>query len=299
MRVAITGCNGQLGMSLVSLLSRHADVTPLSHSEIEITDLESVDSRLDECRPDIVINTAAYNAVDRAEEELQAAFGVNAAGPMLLSRYCQSRGVTLVHVSTDYVFSGYDRSATSSPKTRATPYEEEDCPDPPCVYALSKYAGEQLVRKNCERHFVVRTCGLYGHAAVIRDDRGNFVETMLRLGQQRDEIGVVNDQLCTPSFVDDVAEAVAELIKTQKYGTYHVTNSGETTWHGFATEIFRLTNMNVTVNPITTVEFGAAATRPVYSVLDGHRLAEATGKELPHWSDALARYLALRSELKN
>src|SRR5690606_35857431 len=169
--------------------------------------------------PQYVVNTAAYNAVDRAEQQPRAAFEVNALGPLHLARYCEARGITLLHVSTDYVF-GADAA-------RSTPWTEEDRPGPVSVYGCSKLAGEYLVAQACRRHFVVRTCGLYGTA--IDDSKGNFVRTMLRLAGERDELRVVNDQYCTPSYTADVARAIDALLATDEHGLYHVTNAGQTT----------------------------------------------------------------------
>ena len=196
--------------------------------------------------------------------------------------------------STDYVFGAAsdDQSETSSP----SPRRETDLAVPDSVYAASKLAGENMVRSICPRHFVIRTCGLYGVAATRGAGKGNFVETMLRLGTERDELSVVNDQHCTPTATRDLAQATAELITTEKYGLYHATNSGATTWHDLAAEIFRQAGIDIKLRPITTAEFGAKAARPAYSVLNCQKLESAIGRPMPAWQDALRQYLIDRTE---
>lgn len=279
-QIAVIGAHGQLGSDLVRLWGDRA--AALTHADIEITDPESIAAALDAVSPQYVVNTAAYNAVDRAEQEPQAAFNVNALGPLHLARYCEDRVITLLHVSTDYVFGTDPR--------RRTPWSEEDRPGPVSVYGCSKLAGEYLVAQACRRHFVVRTCGLYGHA--IDESKGNFVRTMLRLAEERDELRVVNDQHCTPSFTSDVARAIDALLASDDYGLYHVTNSGQTTWYELACTIFALTGRDVQVQPITTAEFAAPAARPAWSVLDCRKLAATAGVTLRPWKDALADYLS-------
>jgi dTDP-4-dehydrorhamnose reductase len=271
------GAHGQLGTALQSVLD---GVVPLDRSQIDIGDAESVNSRLSDVRPEVVINAAAYNFVDKAESEPDAAHRVNALGPKLLAEFCESHNATLVHVSTDYVFTG---------RTGDRPWTEADEPAPVSVYATSKRAGEDNVRRGCARHFVVRTCGLYGNATSA--GKGNFVKTMLRLSAERDELRIVDDQRCTPTSTDDLAGWIAALISTQHYGLYHATNTGDCTWCEFARKIFHLAGRRVTVSPITTAEFGAAAARPTYSVLDCTKLQAALGRTFRPWQEALADYV--------
>ncbi len=279
MRIAIVGAGGQLGTALEACLP--GDIVLLGHAEIEITDAARVDGALSAAQPDCVINAAAYNFVDQAEDEPAATYNVNALGPRNLARWCGRAGVTLLHVSTDYVF-GAD-------STRTRPYVESDIPGPQSAYAVSKLAGEHFVRAECPRHFVVRTCGLYGSAST--EGKGNFVKTMLRLSKERKELTIVNDQHCTPSFAADVATAIARLIETDHYGLYHATNSGSTTWYDFAREIFRLAAIDIAVRPIPSADYPQKAKRPAYSVFDCGKLAANTGDPLPAWQDALGRYL--------
>ena len=284
MRIALIGARGQLGTALQSTLT--GDVVPLDRTRIDIGDPESVTSCLSEIEPDVVINAAAYNFVDRAETDTDDAHRVNTLGPKLLAEYCESHGAAIVHVSTDYVFSGVTGNAK---ETRCTPYTERDSPDPLSVYGASKLAGEQQVRSICPRHFVLRTCGLYGTATT--PGKGNFVKTMLRLANERDEIRVVDDQRCTPTSTADLAEWIANLLRTDAYGLYHATNSGDCTWCEFAREIFRIAESPVSVVPITSAEFAAAAERSSYAVLDCTKLQTVLETTFRPWQQALAAYV--------
>jgi dTDP-4-dehydrorhamnose reductase len=280
MRIAIVGAAGQLGTALQAGL--RGEIVPLTHAEIEITDSRRVDTALAAARPDCVINCAAYNFVDRAEDEPDAAFAVNAEGPRNLARWCAAANAVLVHVSTDYVF--------GSDIDRILPYSEHDVPGPQSVYAASKLEGEQFVRADLKRYFIVRTCGLYGSAS--SEGKGNFVKTMLRLAKERKELSIVDDQHCTPSYAVDVAAAIARLIETDHYGLYHATNVGATTWYKFARQIFHLAKIDIKVRPISSSEYPQKAKRPSYSVLDCGKLAAVIGGPLPAWQDALGRFLA-------
>ena len=282
MKIALIGANGQLGTDLLPLLGD--DVWSLGHEDIEIRDAEVVESVLTEMEPDCVINTAAYNHVDLAEDEPERAFAVNALGPRNLSLYCEPRDIVLLHVSTDYVF-GLDAG-------RTLPYTESDAPGPLGAYATSKLAGEYFVRSLCRRHFVVRTCGLYGHAA--QHGKGNFVETMLKLAAVKDEVRVVDDQRCTPTSTAELARAMVALMQTQDFGLYHATCAGSATWRGFAEEIFRQAKQTIRVIPVTSEAFGAKAVRPAFSVLDNQKLQSTIGSALPAWQEALAGYLNRR-----
>jgi len=258
---------------------------PLGHAQIELASDHSVAGCLNEIAPDMVINCAACNLVDQAEEEPVSAYEVNSLGPRRVARWCAFNAATLVHFSSDYVFGldpGHDR-----------PRSETDAPGPQSAYAASKLQGEYFVRSLCPQSYILRTCGLYGLAA-LQGGGGNFVETMIRLGTSQDRVTVVHDQHCTPTSSADLAAATVELIDTGAYGLYHVTNSGATTWHDFAAEIFRREAIDVELIPITSAEFGAAALRPRCSVLDTSRIESAIGHPLPDWQDALQRYLDAR-----
>jgi dTDP-4-dehydrorhamnose reductase len=326
MRITVIGAGGQLAHDLLPLLQ--AETAALTHADIELASADSIARALDATQPDVVINTAAYNQVDKAEDEPDEAFRVNALGVRKLAEACARRECKLVHLSSDYVF-GLDRS-------RRQPYRESDCPGPVSAYGLSKLAGELFVRSICPTHLVVRTCGLYGLAG-SRGKGGNFIKTMLRLARERTTAGgaanlppirVVNDQACTPSFTRHVARAVAFLstkvaFHSSKFGhvitveltmreasiirptqqaaiqaihseqgIFHVTNSGSCTWYELACEVFRIRGIRVPVVPISSAEFGARAERPAYSVLDCSRYHALGGPPMLDWRDAVVEYLA-------
>jgi dTDP-4-dehydrorhamnose reductase len=278
MRIVLIGATGQLGTALTQRLE--GQIVPLDRKAVDLADADRISDALVAARPEIVINSAAYNFVDRSEDEREQAFAVNARGPWALARACATLDVQLVHISSDYVF-GRDRE-------RAKPYTESEPPGPVSEYGRCKLAGEFFVKAICPKHYVLRTCGLYGRA--VSAGKGNFVQTMLRLGRERGRVSVVDDQRCTPTSAVDLADWIAKLITTGKFGLYHATNSGSTTWCRLAREIFRLAEMAVEVNPITTAQFGAKANRPEYSVLDCSKLAAAIGHPLRPWEEALAEY---------
>jgi dTDP-4-dehydrorhamnose reductase len=279
MRIAVLGAAGQLGRDLCPRLN--GEVIPLSRAELDLADAASVAARLAGVRPDVLVNCAAYNFVDKAETEPEAAFAVNAWGVRALAQACAATQIKLVHFSTDYVF-GLDA-------TRATPFTETDAPGPVSVYGLSKLAGEYLVRSIAPNGLVIRTCGLYGvHGSGGKG--GNFVETMLRVAGQGKPLRVVADQHCTPSYTVDVAEASAALIRGGASGLVHVTNAGSCTWHEFASEIFRLAKMTPELTAITSAQFGAPARRPAYSVL-----SNSAGLTMRPWQEALAAYMVERA----
>lgn len=278
MKIALIGAAGQLGTDLARLLP---SCLPLTHADIEITDAASVQRVLDAAAPNVVINTAAYNLVDKAEDDPVTAMAINATGPEHLARWCAANNAVLMHVSTDYVF-GAD-------EFRTIPYTEDDIPGPLGVYGSSKLAGENAVKQLCPQYFLIRTCGLYGHAAT--KSKGNFVKTMFRLAGERSELKVVNDQHCAPSFTADVAAMMVALLRTQAYGVYHAVNSGATTWFDVATLALQLSGSKTKVLPIPTSEYPTRARRPVYSVLSSQKAEAVTGMMMPTWQDALGRYL--------
>ena len=279
----VTGAQGQLGTALTQMASTSGlEVAPLSHRQLDITHTEEVDDCFQSLKPEGVINTAAYNFVDRAEDHPLDAIELNAGGPMVLAAACNARRIPLVQVSTDFVFSG----------TSEVPYREEDPPAPLGAYGRSKWKGEQGVRDHAPRHFIVRTCGVYGKAASV--GKGNFVETILRLAAERDELQIVHDQRCTPTSAKELARGIFSLIQTDSFGTYHLTCQGDCSWYEFAVEILRQSGIPTPVKPISSSEFGAKAKRPPYSVLNCDKLAAATGFRAVPWREALVEYLAGR-----
>jgi len=283
MRVAVTGAYGQLGSELCRLLG--ADAVPLEIDTLDLTDGPAVEKALADLRPDAVVNCAAYTRVDRAESEPQQCRAVNATALEHLARACKRLECPLVQISTDYVFGGEP--------DRTTPFRENDPPSPRGVYARTKFEGEQAAARHLRKHLIVRTCGLYARPT---DERAvNFVRTMLRLAHTGKELRVVADQHCTPSYVPHVARAVLFLLGVPHgapalWGIYHVVNRGATTWYEFAAEVFRLAGVDVSLRPITTAEYGAAAPRPAYSVLDTAKYHALGGPAMPDWRTALAEY---------
>jgi dTDP-4-dehydrorhamnose reductase len=286
-RYVLIGAAGQLGSDLVRTFDGIGTLIPLTHQQIEIQNPDDVAETLAALRPSHVINTAAWNLVDRAEDEPRAAFALNADAVGTLAATCDRIGATLVHFSTDFVFDGAKRA----------PYVEDDTPNPLSAYGESKLAGERLARARCVRAIVLRVAALFGMARSAGKGGTNFVETMLRAAAGGRALRVVADQVTTPSYTPDVARAVWRLLATASPGIYHVTGSGETSWYDFARDIFRREAMTPTLTGVTSAEFGARAKRPLYSVL-AHRALRALGHpELPPWQDGLAAYLAERRAL--
>ncbi|MBI1831600.1 MAG: dTDP-4-dehydrorhamnose reductase [Planctomycetes bacterium] len=278
MKIVILGAAGQLGRQLVRCL--RGDVIALSHADTDLREPDRIRDLVKKIRPDAVVNAAAYTQVDRAQSEPAGAFAVNAHGVRDLAAICRDLDCTLLHFSSDYVF-GQDAS-------RTMPYRETDAPGPINVYGASKLAGEEFVRAICPRHFIVRTCGLYGPQS------NNFVETMLRKAAEGGVIRVVADQTCTPTSALDLAEAAHALLESQAFGLYHVTNAGSCTWHEFAGAIFEIAKKNVPLEAITSAQHVAAARRPRYSVLCNHSWAERGFALLRPWREAIEYFLTMR-----
>jgi len=288
MRTLVIGANGQLGRDLVPRLP--GEVLPTSRVEIDLDRPETIAPALQSTRPDRVVNCAAYNFVDKAEADPDAAFRSNAWGVRELARVCHELQCRLIHFSTDYVF-GLDAKRTQ-------PIPESEPPGPVSVYGLSKLAGEYLVRAADPRNLVIRTCGLYGVWG-SGGKGGNFVETMLRGAGQGKPLRGVNDQRCTPTATADLAATTVELIDRDASGLVHVTNAGDCTWFEFAAEIFRQMTITADLSPISSEQFGAPARRPGYSVLAPDKLSELGVHRPRPWQDALADYLKERESRRS
>lgn len=282
MRILLTGGDGQLARDLCSRLTEDK-IVALSHTALDICDAEAVRAAVESHRPDCIVNTAAYHRVDNCEDEPGKSFATNAVGVYHLACAASAAGAALVHFSTDYVFDGTGRQ----------PYVETDAPCPLSVYALSKRAGEVVVERYCESHFLVRTCGLYGPGS-NRSKGGNFVERMLRLAKERKQIRVVNDQVLTPTSTVELAQKLAPLIHSNRYGLYHMTNTGECSWYEFTQQAFRLAGLSPAVEPVSSEAFAAKARRPPYSVLDNRAYRAAGYPDFRPWQEALAEYMRLR-----
>jgi len=283
--IAVLGASGQLGGWLCRLLGQRA--RPLDLPDVDITRRDAILNALLELRPASIINCAAYTDVDRAEREPEACFAVNATAVGHLAAAAAQLNCQLIQVSTDYVFGN---SSPEGPR----PWREDDAPAPRGVYAESKRAGE-LAAQGCPRHIVVRTCGLYGHPTLIQRAR-NFVEAILRQAALGEALRVVSDQICSPSYAHDVAEAICWLSQSDFNGLVHVTNSGATSWYDFARAILDASNLSVSLEPIKTAQYNAPAPRPEYSVLDNARFISLRGEALPSVQAALQTYLRWRND---
>jgi dTDP-4-dehydrorhamnose reductase len=280
MQTIILGAHGQLGHAFCQRLGPTA--LGLGRERADLTRPAELRKLLGELRPQTVINCAAYNFVDRAEKHPLEAMEVNLAGTASLARTCAELDCLLLHFSTDHVF-GQDRQ-------RKSPYTEDGMPGPVNVYGHSKLGGEYAVRSLCPLHFIVRTCGLYGQAGST-GKRGNFVDTMLRLGREEPRVKVVEDQICTPTFVDDLVEASLNLLTTQCHGVYHLTNAGSCSWLEFARTIFSLAGVAAEAVGVTSAVLARSAQRPGYSVLDGGRYGNLGFPAMRPWQAALQSYL--------
>lgn len=294
MKLLVFGANGQLGTELLRALASLGTLVATTRSGMlpdgttcETADFDapaSLEALLQRVRPDLVVNAAAYTAVDRAEDEREAAWRVNAQSPGVIARWCAAAGVPLVHYSTDYVFDGLG--------TR--PYREDDPTAPLSVYGASKLAGEAAICQAGGRHLIFRTAWVYApHSA-------NFLRTMLRLGAERDVLQVVDDQIGTPTPAAWIADATVRALQHpgQHSGTWHLTAAGQTSWHGFASTIFAaavaagVLPKAPAITPISTAQYPTRAHRPAWSVLDNHKLQRDFGIVPPSWQDGLAKVIA-------
>ncbi|GAA4828657.1 dTDP-4-dehydrorhamnose reductase [Paenibacillus vulneris] len=275
MKVLVTGANGQLGRDVVSLFEKFCDVVGLGRNELDITDIEQCKKTFKAHCPDVVIHCAAYTAVDLAESEEEQAYRVNAIGTRNVTIAAEHIGSKMCYISTDYVFDG----------TATSPYKEYDNTNPVGVYGKSKRAGELLVQSLSTKYFIVRTSWVYGLHG------NNFVKTMLKLAQERDQLKVVHDQIGSPTFTEDLAAFLFKLVMTENYGVYHASNSGICSWFDFAKAIFEESGLDITVNPCSTEEFPRPAARPKYSVMDHLSIRTNNFEDLRPWREALVAFL--------
>lgn len=296
MRVLVTGANGQIGWELTRTgRNLGVEILPFDHTQLDVTDKEKVGKAISSANADIVINAAAYTAVDKAESEPDAALAVNRDGPSYLAAACANVRIPLIHISTDYVFDG----------TKDGAYLETDPVSPLGAYGRSKAAGEDVVRNRLNEHVILRTSWVYGlHGQ-------NFLKTMLRLGREKGTLRVVNDQHGCPTWARDVAEAVLKIAAqvekgdSPAWGTYHFCGNGVTTWYDFAKAIFDLAAKYTTfaverIEPIVTEEYPTAVSRPKNSVLDCTSLTKTFGIPLKPWRESLTQVIdTLLSSSKN
>ena len=281
MRILLTGAGGQMATSLKKALDGEGeDSVALAHRDLDICDACRVRDTLRSLRPDVVINTAALRRPDICEKEPDRAFAVNALAVRNLALACAEEGSALLQISTDYVFDG----------RKNTPYLEEDKPNPLNVYGVSKLAGEFFVRYLLAEHYIVRTSGIFGEINSSGKDT-NFVLTMIRRARENGECQVVTDQHLSPTYTVDLAKKITWLIRTKEYGLYHITNQGECSWYELARALFEKAGLEARLLPMTTDAFKTPARRVPYSVLGNGALQRLMADDLPHWEDALERYL--------
>jgi dTDP-4-dehydrorhamnose reductase len=282
MKTAVIGANGQLGSDIVKAFRANGDeVVELNHSQVEVTDIDSVSNALNNAKPSVVINTSAQHNVEKCEQDPALSFAVNGIGARNLAMVCNDIDSTLIHISTDYVFDGAKRA----------PYVEADKTSPLNVYGNTKVSGEQFVESIAEKYFVVRTSGVYGHNPCRAKGGLNFVELMLKLSKERPEIRVVDDEILTPTFTREIAKQLVRLASTDAYGLYHATAEGSCSWYRFAKKIFEITKSNVNLNIAGPDEFPMKVPRPKYSVLENEQLKKNSLNIFKSWDEALKEYL--------
>jgi len=277
MNIAIIGAKGQLGSDLVNVFNKNA--IPLTHDEIEISDLKSCEI-LKKINPDTVINTAAFHKTDMCEDFPERTFNVNTIGAKNIAEICNKIDAINIYISTDYVFDGRKKK----------PYVEDDIPNPINTYGMSKYAGEIFTKNYCSKYYIIRVASLFGVAGASGKG-GNFIETMIKKAKNKEEIRVVDDMMMSPTYTKDAAEMIKRIIEKElPFGVYHVTNDGFCSWYEFTKEIFNIIGLSPTVKPIKTHELNLKAKRPKFSALKNENIKKY-GLEMRHWKDALRSYL--------
>jgi dTDP-4-dehydrorhamnose reductase len=292
-RILLTGKNGQVGWELQRSLALFGDVIAVDADEMDLADPDAIRRTVRDVKPDIIVNPAAYTAVDKAESDAELAMAVNGVAPGVLAEEALRLGAVLVHFSTDYVFDG----------SKPAPYTEDDVPNPQSVYGRTKLAGEDAIRATGCKHLILRTSWVYGVHG------GNFVKTILRLAKERPELRIVGDQFGAPTWARDLAQAtLSALTRWQEKnwddrlgGLYHLTAAGRTNWHHYAEEIVRLARAydaalaakSPDIHAIATHEYPVPAKRPANSVLANNRIGSAFGIKLPAWQDSLAECMRL------
>jgi dTDP-4-dehydrorhamnose reductase len=276
MKIVVLGASGQLGSCLKKVAAERniTDISFPGEQEANILDSDLLDKLFASEKPSFVINCAAYTAVDKAEDEQDICRKVNREGAANIALACVKYDATLIHISTDFVFKGNVPQLLS----------ETDPAEPENIYGLTKLEGEQDITRILEKHFTVRTSWLYSEFG------NNFVKTMLRLGKERDQLGVIADQTGSPTYAIDLAGAIFDIIASDSkaYGIYHYSNEGVTSWYDFAKTIFDISNTTVKVNPVKTSEYVTKAVRPAYSVMDKSKIKKEFNLDIPYWRDSLA-----------
>ena len=276
MKVLVTGVNGQLGYDVVKELEKRGhQAVGVDREQMDLTSKEQIKECIENVNPEAIIHCAAYTAVDKAEDEEELCRRVNAIATKDIAECAKKLDIPMIYISTDYVFDG----------TKDGEYTEEDIPNPINVYGKTKYEGEVYVQELLEKYYIVRISWVFG------ENGNNFIDTMLRLAKDRDEINVINDQVGSPTYTKDLAPLLVDMIETDKYGVYHATNEGYCTWYEFAKEIFRIAEIDIKVNPITTKEYPTKAVRPMNSKMSKEKIITNNFNKLRLWKDSLREYI--------
>ena len=274
--ILVTGINGQLGYDVIKeLKNRNVDCLGAGRKDFDITDEKQTKSFIKNLSPEAVIHCAAYTAVDKAEDEPELCQKVNALGTKFIAEACKDINAKMIYISTDYVFPGLGQQA----------YETDDKTGPLGVYGKTKLEGENYVKSILEKYFIVRISWVFGK------NGNNFIKTMLRIGKEREEVNVVSDQIGSPTYTEDLAKLLCDMVVTDKYGIYHATNEGFCSWADLAEEAFKIAGYYTSVNRIKTEEYPAKAQRPLNSRLSKKSLDNAGFKRLPNWKDAVMRFI--------
>lgn len=281
-KILVTGAKGQLGKKIIDLLSKKYELVLTDTDEMDITDKLKVHKVIKLSSPDFIIHGAAYTKVDLAEDESELCFKINVQGTKNLAAAAKSFNVPILYISTDYVFDG----------EKGQPYTEDDAADPLSVYGKSKFDGEEYIRKTCDKYYILRVAWLFGELPDGHPGT-NFVETMLRLGKERDSLTVVNDQIGSPTYTKDLVEVFDKIVidKTIPYGTYHFSGNNPCSWYDFAKEIFRLASVEIDLKPITSDQYPRKAKRPSYSYLSKEKVEKTMHLKVRGWQDMIKEYL--------
>ena len=276
MKILVTGVKGQLGYDVVKALeSRGYQPVGVDREEMDLMNNNMIQNFIMNLKPEAIIHCAAYTAVDQAEEEVEICYQINAEAVKVIAQCAKTLDIPMIYISTDYVFDG----------TKASEYVETDIPNPINVYGASKLKGEQYVQQLLEKFYIVRISWVFGI------NGNNFIKTMQRLGNEHDELNIIHDQVGSPTYTADLASLLVDMIETNRYGIYHATNEGYCSWYEFAAEIFKQSQLDVTLHPITTDQYKTKAKRPLNSKMSKQKLSDYGFHRLPTWQEALKNYL--------
>lgn len=276
MKVLVTGYKGQLGYDVIKRLNKsNIDCLGVDIDDFDITNEKQTSDFIINYNPDVVVHCAAYTAVDRAEEDKEKCFNINVIGTRNIAKVCKKLNCKMVYISTDYIFDGQGD----------IPFEVDDTPNPINYYGETKYLGEKEVTSILDKYFIIRISWVFGI------NGNNFIKTMLRLAETKNEISVIDDQIGSPTSTYDLAKLIAKIIQEDKYGTYHATNEGYCSWYEFALEIFKQANIDIKVNPIKTEDYKTLAVRPKNSRLSKKSLDGNRYERLPNWKYSVKRFV--------